>query len=85
MFERPLHPYTKALVSAVPIPDPEREKRRQRIIPPGEPPSPMNPPSGCPFHPRCAHAIADCARVVPVLEEFDDGQTAACIRLRAIN
>jgi len=85
VFERPLHPYTKALVSAVPIPDPEREKKRQRIIPPGDPPSPMNPPGGCSFHPRCPYAIADCARIVPVLEDFGDGQTAACIRMREIN
>jgi len=86
MFERPLHPYTKALVSAVPIPDPEREQRRQRIILPGDPPSPMNPPGGCPFHPRCPYAIADCARVVPVLEKFRESQQrGACIRMNEIN
>jgi oligopeptide transport system ATP-binding protein len=85
VFERPLHPYTKALVSAVPIPDPEREKKRQRIIPPGDPPSPMNPPGGCPFHPRCPYAIADCARIVPVLQDFGDGQEGACIRMKEIN
>jgi oligopeptide transport system ATP-binding protein len=85
VFERPLHPYTKSLVSAVPIPDPIREKLRQRIILSGDPPSPMNPPSGCPFHPRCPYAIADCLRVVPKLELFDAGQEAACIRMREIN
>lgn len=85
VFERPLHPYSKALVSAVPIPDPAREKRRERIILAGDPPSPMNPPSGCPFHPRCPYAIADCARIVPVLENFDEAQQASCIRMREIN
>ena len=85
VFERPLHPYTKALVSAVPIPDPAREKQRQRIILAGDPPSPINPPSGCPFHPRCLYAIADCARIVPQLENFDGEQQASCIRMREIN
>ncbi len=85
VFERPLHPYSKALVSAIPIPDPIREKKRERIILAGDPPSPMNPPAGCPFHPRCPHAIADCARVVPVLEKFDEDQEVSCIRMREIN
>jgi len=85
VFERPLHPYTKALVSAVPIPDPAREKQRQRIILAGDPPSPINPPSGCPFHPRCLYATADCARIVPQLESFDAEQQASCIRMREIN
>jgi oligopeptide transport system ATP-binding protein len=85
VFERPIHPYSKALVSAVPIPDPIREKKRERIILAGDPPSPMNPPPGCPFHPRCPYAIADCARIVPKLENFDEVQQAACIRMREIN
>lgn len=85
VFERPLHPYTKALVSAVPVPDPQREQQRQRIILPGDPPSPMNPPSGCPFHPRCPYAVADCATIVPRLELFDREQEASCIRMREIN
>jgi oligopeptide transport system ATP-binding protein len=85
VFERPLHPYSKALVSAVPIPDPVREKKRERIILSGDPPSPINPPSGCPFHPRCPYAIADCARVVPKLENFDPERQASCIRMREIN
>jgi oligopeptide transport system ATP-binding protein len=85
VFERPLHPYSKALVSAVPIPDPIREKKRERIILAGDPPSPMNPPAGCPFHPRCPYAIADCAKIVPRLENFDESQQASCIRMREIN
>jgi oligopeptide transport system ATP-binding protein len=85
VFERPLHPYAKALVSAVPIPDPEREKKRERIILAGDPPSPLNPPGGCPFHPRCPYAVADCARVVPKLELFDRAQEVSCIRAREIN
>jgi len=85
VFESPLHPYTKALVSAVPIPDPEREKQRQRVILSGDPPSPMNPPAGCAFHPRCSFAIAECSRMVPALENFDDDRRTACIRAREIN
>jgi oligopeptide transport system ATP-binding protein len=85
VFERPLHPYTKALVSAVPIPDPGREKKRQRIILAGDPPSPMNPPAGCSFHPRCPYAIPACSQAVPPLEAFVPGREAACIRMREIN
>jgi len=85
VVERPLHPYTKALVSAVPLPDPRRERQRQRLILPGDPPSPMNPPSGCPFHPRCPHAIEKCSQVVPAFETFRPTHEAACIRLKEIN
>jgi oligopeptide transport system ATP-binding protein len=87
VFERPLHPYTKALVSAIPIPDPERERLRQRILLPGDPPSPINPPQGCPFHPRCPFKdLPRCASVVPALEPLDrPDQTAACIRLKEIH
>jgi oligopeptide transport system ATP-binding protein len=85
VFERPLHPYTKALVSAVPIPDPEREKQRQRVILSGDPPSPLNPPAGCAFHPRCAYATAECSRAVPELQNFDVSRRTACIRAREIN
>lgn len=87
VFHRPLHPYTKALVSAVPVPDPRSEQRRKRIILPGDPPSPMNPPTGCPFHPRCPYAIDRCASVRPDFETLDGDETheASCIRLREIN
>jgi oligopeptide transport system ATP-binding protein len=84
VFEKPLHPYTKALVSAVPVPDPIREKLRQRVILQGDPPSPMNPPNGCAFHPRCAYATDACKATVPILENFTAGQQAACIRVRDI-
>jgi oligopeptide transport system ATP-binding protein len=86
VFEHPLHPYSKALISAIPIPDPVREARRERVVPPGDPPSPLNPPSGCPFHPRCAHAQERCAREVPVLEPFTDpGHLVSCLRANEIN
>jgi oligopeptide transport system ATP-binding protein len=85
VFESPLHPYTKALVSAVPLPDPARERKRQRILLPGDPPSPFNPPGGCAFHPRCPHAVEKCAQVVPVFEAFRPRHEAACIRLKEIN
>lgn len=87
VFERPLHPYTKALVSAVPIPDPEREAKRQRIILAGDPPSPINPPGGCPFHPRCPFNDPQrCPKIVPSFEILDrPDQIAACIRLKEIH
>jgi oligopeptide transport system ATP-binding protein len=85
VFEKPLHPYTKALVSAVPLPDPARERKRQRILLPGDPPSPLNPPSGCAFHPRCPYAVAQCGQAVPAFATLDGVQTAACIRLKEIN
>ncbi len=81
VVEHPLHPYTQALVSAIPIPDPVREKNRQRILLLGDPPSPIHPPAGCAFHPRCPQAIAACAATLPPLEEKSPGRSAACIRL----
>ena len=70
LFERPRHPYTVALLSAIPVPDPVREKARQRVILGGEVPSPASPPSGCPFHTRCPRAADVCTQRLPGLEDF---------------
>ena len=79
LYEAPQHPYTRALLSAVPIPDPEIEARREHIVLGGEVPSPLNPPSGCAFHPRCPIAIDRCRGEVPELREVKPGHRAACI------
>jgi oligopeptide/dipeptide ABC transporter ATP-binding protein len=80
LFQSPVHPYTRALLSAVPEADPARSGRRARIVLPGDVPSPSDPPSGCPFHPRCPHPGKDeeCRRSVPPLEEVTPGRRAAC-------
>ena len=80
LYTNPLHPYTKALLSAVPIPDPFVEEKRARIILKGEVPSSLNPPSGCHFHPRCNEAIAECSHIVPPLRDIVGGHQVACIR-----
>ena len=78
LYEEPLHPYTRALLSAVPIPDPELEAQRSRTVLRGEVPSPLNPPGGCVFHPRCPLATARCSTEVPALREIRPGHWAAC-------
>ena len=80
IYVNPLHPYTKALLSAVPIPDPVIDAQRERILLTGEVPSPLNPPSGCVFHPRCPIANDDCQRHLPELREVEPNHWAACIR-----
>jgi oligopeptide transport system ATP-binding protein len=81
IYDEPLMPYTKALISAVPVPDPEVEATRQRIVLEGDVPSPINPPQGCRFHTRCPYAIQACKEVVPPLAEIKPNHFAACIRI----
>ncbi len=81
VIDRPRHPYTRALVSAIPVPDPKMERTRKRIVLAGDPPSPINPPSGCAFHPRCPYAIDRCRGAVPPLIPAGPAREAACIRL----
>jgi oligopeptide transport system ATP-binding protein len=78
LFERPKHPYTQALLEAVPIPDPEIESERAHQVLPGEVPSPLNPPAGCVFHPRCRLAIESCRLDTPRLQPIEDGHLVAC-------
>jgi peptide/nickel transport system ATP-binding protein/oligopeptide transport system ATP-binding protein len=78
-YEKPMHPYTEALLSAVPIPDPEVEARRSVMLLKGEVPSPLNPPTGCVFHPRCPKAFDDCPEIIPVLAEATPRHKVACL------
>ncbi len=81
LYDNPLHPYTRALLSAVPIADPFVEESRERIILKGEVPSPLNPPPGCPFHPRCFMAVPECSLAVPPLQDIGEDHMVACIRV----
>jgi oligopeptide/dipeptide ABC transporter ATP-binding protein len=78
LYERPIMPYTEALLSAVPIPDPDLSAQRERIVLEGDVPSPIDPPSGCRFHPRCRYATEICSQVEPPLTDYGNGHLAAC-------
>ena len=80
IYRNPIHPYTRALLSAVPIPDPVLDAQRERVLLSGEVPSPLNPPSGCVFHPRCPIADDSCNRVLPELREVSSEHWAACLK-----
>jgi oligopeptide/dipeptide ABC transporter ATP-binding protein len=78
LYDKPIHPYTSALLAAIPIPDPKENRARTRPIVSGEPPNPIHPPSGCRFHTRCPAATDICHKVEPQLTEYAGGHLAAC-------
>jgi oligopeptide/dipeptide ABC transporter ATP-binding protein len=78
LYQRPIMPYTEALLSAVPVPDPDLARKRERIVLEGDVPSPINPPSGCRFHPRCRYSTEICREVEPPLADYGNGHLAAC-------
>jgi oligopeptide/dipeptide ABC transporter ATP-binding protein len=78
LYDKPIHPYTSALLAAIPIPDPRENRARARTVLTGEPPNPINPPTGCRFHTRCPHATDVCREVEPPLAEYPGGHVAAC-------
>jgi peptide/nickel transport system ATP-binding protein/oligopeptide transport system ATP-binding protein len=79
LFEAPQHPYTQALISAIPLPDPKAQRSRERIILKGDLPSPLNPPTGCPFVGRCPIRIEPCVTIRPSLQPVPSGTRAACL------
>jgi oligopeptide transport system ATP-binding protein len=81
LYDNTLHPYSRALLSAIPIPDPHLEEKRERIILQGDVPSPLNPPPGCNFHTRCPIATSACSEVLPPLHDVGGGHQVACIRV----
>jgi oligopeptide/dipeptide ABC transporter ATP-binding protein len=85
LYDKPIHPYTAALLSSIPIPDPAENRARVRPLVAGEPPNPINPPSGCRFHTRCPRAIDICSQVEPQLTEYANGHLAACHRPQSVS
>ena len=85
IYDRPLHPYSKSLLSAVPVPDPKVARANQRIVLIGDIPSPLNAPSGCPFRTRCAYATEECAQSMPEFKEVSKGHFVACHRVAEVN
>jgi oligopeptide/dipeptide ABC transporter ATP-binding protein len=81
LYDEPLHPYTQALISAVPIPNPTVDRRRERIILSGETPSPINPPRGCGFSTRCRRVMRQCEEYAPDLADVGNGHLVACHRV----
>jgi len=85
IYNKPLHPYSKSLLSAVPVPDPKIARANKRIVLTGSIPSPLNAPSGCPFRTRCQYACDKCAQSMPELKEVSSGRFVACHRTEEIN
>ncbi|MBQ3418424.1 MAG: ATP-binding cassette domain-containing protein [Ruminococcus sp.] len=85
IYDHPLHPYSKSLLSAVPVPDPKVARANKRIVLKGDIPSPLNAPSGCPFRTRCQYACDKCAEAMPAFEEVETGHFVACHRIKEIN
>jgi oligopeptide/dipeptide ABC transporter ATP-binding protein len=78
LYDKPIHPYTSALLGAIPLPDPKENRARERVLVTGEPPNPIRPPTGCRFHTRCPRATEVCSAVEPQLTEYANGHVAAC-------
>ena len=85
LYDKPIHPYTSALLAAIPIPDPQMNRDRERITISGEVPNPINPPAGCRFHPRCPRASDICRTAEPPLTEYANGHLAACHHPQAVS
>ena len=81
LYDNTLHPYSRALLSAIPVPDPHLEEKRERIILEGDVPSPLNPPRGCNFHTRCPIVVSECSQEVPLLRDVGSGHQVACIKV----